>query len=171
VSIKKISLYLLLTLSFSNFTEAQSLLPECKGNNKNISSFSAKYFLKVRKWTKCQGTAISPKGDIYVGEFFDGKFHGQGIFKGQDGRKYVGEYKNHKKHGQGTYTYSNGDKYVGEWKKAKYSGYGTFFYSNGDKYIGKWKKGRRHGEGTLILVNTNKIKKGIWKNDKLIKQK
>ena len=33
------------------------------------------------------------------------------------GDKYVGEYKNGKRHGQGTYTYPIGDKYVGEWKK------------------------------------------------------
>ncbi len=30
--------------------------------------------------------------------------------------KYVGEFKDGKKHGQGTFTYANGDKYVGEFK-------------------------------------------------------
>ena len=33
-----------------------------------------------------------------------------------NGDKYVGEYKDGKQHGQGTYTYANGDKYVGEYK-------------------------------------------------------
>jgi len=36
-----------------------------------------------------------------------------------DGRKYVGEWKNGKKHGQGTYAFANGDKYVGEYKDGK----------------------------------------------------
>ena len=42
-----------------------------------------------------------------------------------NGEKYVGEYKDGKKHGQGTYTYGKGkwegDKYVGEFKDGKTS--------------------------------------------------
>ena len=33
--------------------------------------------------------------------------------------EYVGEYKDGKRHGQGTLTWSDGKKYVGEWKKGK----------------------------------------------------
>ena len=36
-----------------------------------------------------------------------------------NGDKYVGEYKDGKLHGQGTFTYANGDKWVGEWKDGK----------------------------------------------------
>ena len=81
---------------------SQSSLPECEGNDKNISSFSVEHFAKVRKWTNCQGTTVGPKGEKYVGEFSNGKFHGQGTFA-HAGRKYIGQYKNHKKHGQGTF--------------------------------------------------------------------
>jgi len=35
------------------------------------------------------------------------------------GTKYVGEWKNGKKHGQGTETWSSGWKYVGEWREGK----------------------------------------------------
>ena len=132
---------LVLFLIFSNITLAQSSLPECEGNDKNISKFSGKHFLMVKKWTNCQAIAIGPKGGKYVGEFYKGKFHGKGIFT-KDGRKYVGQYKNHKRHGQGTYTYANGDKYVGRWKKGLRHGKGIFTYANGKIEEGIWKKGK-----------------------------
>ena len=80
----------------SNISFSESSLPECEGNDKNISTFSVKYFMNYRKWTNCYGTAIGPNGEIYVGEFYKGKFHGNGMFK-HEGRKYVGQYKKHKK--------------------------------------------------------------------------
>ena len=172
---KKLSLSVFLVLMFCNITLAQSSLPECEGNNKNISEFSVKHFLMIKKWTNCQGTGIGPNGGKYVGEFYKGKFHGQGTFtkSGKKGtfRKYVGQYKNHKRHGQGTYIYANGDKYVGEWKNHKYFGQGTYIYANGDKYIGEWKKKKyntpdnslgRNGYGTYIYANGDKYVGG-WK--------
>ena len=42
--------------------------------------------------------------------------HGYGTFTYPDGKKYVGEWKNGKKHGQGTYTLANGTiSHSGEW--------------------------------------------------------
>ena len=55
----------------------------------------------------------------YVGEYKDGKKHGQGTYTSHVGTKYVGEWKNGKKHGQGTETWSSGWKYVGEWREGK----------------------------------------------------
>lgn len=43
-----------------------------------------------------------------------------------DGDNYVGEWLNGKRHGQGILTYANGDKYVGEWNDNKRNGQGTF---------------------------------------------
>ena len=166
---KKLSLYTFLVLIFCNTALTQSSLPECEGSDRNILEYSRKHFNKMRKWTNCHGTAMGPDGQKYVGEFSNGKFHGQGTFT-HAGRKYVGQYKNHKKHGQGTYKYANGDKYVGKWKKAKYDGQGTYTYANGDKYDGKWKKGSRHGQGIFTYAD-GKVEEGIWKSDKLIKLK
>ena len=166
---KKVSLYVFLALMICNLVLSQSLLPECEGNDKNISSFSAGHFNKIRKWTNCQGTTVGPKGGKYVGEFYKGKFHGHGTYT-HDGRKYVGQYQDHKRHGQGTYTYANGDKYIGEWKKHKYDGQGTYIYANGDKYVGAWKKGLRNGKGTFTQ-SSGKVEKGMWKKDKLVKSK
>ena len=147
LTMKKFLGILALGLLFSNSVQGESLLPKCEGNDEKISSFSVKHFRMVRKWTNCHGTAISPRGAKYVGEFYKGKFNGQGTFTGTDGRKYVGQYKNHKKHGKGTYTYANGDKYIGEWKK-----------------------GLRHGQGTFTHAS-GRVEDGIWKRNKLLKPK
>ena len=141
---KKLFLYSFLFVMFFNIALTQSSLPECEGNDNNILEFSIKHFKKIKRWTNCQGTTISLGGGKYVGEFYKGKFHGQGTFS-QDGRQYIGQYKDHKRHGLGTYTYANGDIYVGEWKK-----------------------GLRHGKGTFTHTN-GKIEDGIWKKDKLMK--
>ena len=167
---KKLPLYVFMILMFCNITLAQSSLPECEKNDKNISEFSVKHFLIVKKWTNCQGTGIGPKGGKYVGEFYKGKFHGQGIFT-KAGRKYIGQYKNHKRHGQGTYIYANGDKYVGGWIEHKYDGQGIYTYANGDTYVGEWKKNKynapdnqreRDGTGTFTYANGDTYV-GEWK--------
>ena len=55
--------------------------------------------------------------------------------------KYVGEYKDGKKHGQGTYTWSDGEKYVGEYKDGK-KWNGTMKEKDGtiDYKVVNWKK-------------------------------
>ena len=179
--IKQLARYLFLVLGsvlvIYNVAMSQSSLPECEGNNKNISTYSREHFNMMKKWTNCHGTAVGPKGQKYVGEFYNGEFHGQGIFS-HEGRKYVGQYKNHKRHGQGTYIYANGEKYIGGWRKHIYHGEGTYFYSNGDKYSGGWKKDKffepakrreQHGQGTLIKVDGT-IENGIRKKGKLVKR-
>ena len=81
-----------------------------------------------------------------MGEWKDGKKHGQGTFtygKGKwKGEKYVGEFKHGYRNGQGTYTWSDADKYVGEWKEGEKHGQGTFTYSRG-KYVGEFRKGKQ----------------------------
>ena len=166
---KKLFLYISLVLIICNIALAQSSLPECKGNDENISKFSIKHLNEMIKWRNCHGTAISPKGQKYIGEFYDGKFHGQGIFR-HEGREYVGQWKDGKKHGQGTYSFANGDRYVGEWKNNEYFGKGIYTYANGDKYVGEWKKGSRHGKGIFIHAN-GKVEEGIFKNNKFVKKK
>ena len=92
-----------LGLFVCGLVQAESSLPKCKG--------------KFNKWTNCYGTKESKKGHKYVGEFLNGKFHGQG-----------------------TYTYANGDKYVGEWEKGKKNGQGIFTFISGKIEEGVWKK-------------------------------
>jgi len=79
---------------------------------------------------------IWENGSRYVGEWKDGKKHGQGTYtsgKGEgEGDKYVGEFKGGFKNGHGKYIWSDGDEYVGEFKDDKPNGQGTYTWSNGE---------------------------------------
>jgi hypothetical protein len=88
-----------------------------------------------------------------------------GTYTYSSGEKYIGEWKNGKQHGQGTYTYSSGDKYVGEWKNAKRHGQGTYTYAVGEKYVGEYRDDKKHGQGTYTYAN-GQIQEGIWKDNK-----
>ena len=85
-------------------------------------------------------------GTKYMGEWKDGKKHGQGTFtygKGKwEGDKYVGEFKDGYRNGQGTYAWSNGNKYIGEWRDGKYHGQGTYTSIKGYKYVGEWRENK-----------------------------
>jgi hypothetical protein len=155
----------------------QSSLPECPGSPL-VGSIS-----DVAAWDGCEGThAFGPSskhaGQKYVGEFKDGKFHGQGTITfsaphKSAGEKYVGEYKDHKLHGQGTGTFSApnknaGEKYVGEHKDGKPHGQGTLTFSAPhkyavDKYVGEFKNGKLHGQGTYTKPD-GKVFEGIFEN-------
>ena len=87
------------------------------------------------KWDNCFSPASFPNGDKYVGEWKDGKYHGQGTYTYANGDEYVGEYKDGKYHGQGTLTFANGDEYVGGWKDNKVHGQGTYTFSDGERRI------------------------------------
>jgi len=108
-------------------------------------------------------------GTKYMGEWKDGKKHGQGTYtsgKGEgEGDKYVGEFKGGFKNGHGKYIWSNGDEYVGEFKDDKPNGQGTYTWSDGDKYVGEFKDGKKHGQGTWTSIKGYKYV-GEWRENK-----
>ena len=139
-------------------------------------------------WTGCLGTLTLADGDKYVGEFKDGKYHGQGTHIFPDGEKYVGEFKDGKYNGQGTLTYANGweydgefkdgsrngqgtltlpggRKYVGEFKDRKLNGQGTGTFADDSKYVGEYKDGERNGQGTFTFADDSKYV-GAYKDGK-----
>jgi hypothetical protein len=106
-------------------------------------------------------TVTYESGNVYTGEFKDGKKHGKGEYTYTNGDKYVGEFKEGKLHGQGTYTFASGAKYVGEFKDDKRHGQGTYTFADGAKYVGEYKDNKRHGQGMYINFNNVKFE-GIW---------
>jgi len=79
------------------------------------------------------------------------------LFTWENGSSYVGEWKDGKKHGQGTYTSHVGTKYVGEWKDGKKHGQGTETWSSGWKYVGEWREGKPwnitiYGKSGIIIL-------------------
>lgn len=108
----------------------QQRLPPCPGSYNRET------------WRNCVGELTYPSGRKYVGEFRDGKYHGQG-----------------------TYTSPDGQKYVGEFRDDKYNGQGTFTDAGGNKYVGEFRDGRRHGQGTLWWPDGTIHQSGTWKNE------
>lgn len=84
-----------------------------------------------------------PNGDRYIGDIYDDKLSGYGI-----------------------YTWANKDVYYGEWIDGNRTGHGTYYFCNGSIYIGEFLNGDLHGYGTYISAD-NVVVKGIWKNNQL----
>ena len=108
-------------------------------------------------------TKIYPNGEKYIGEFKNGKRHGQGTLEDSIWKKYVGEWKDDEFHGQGTFIFPESAKYVTELKDGEYHGQGMATMSFGT-YVGKFKDGKYHGKGTLTLPD-GRVLKGNWINN------
>ena len=85
---------------------------------------------------------------------------------------YVGEFKDDKYHGQGSYSFYDGDKYVGEYRDGKRSGQGTYYFLannpfKGDKYAGEFRDGKRNGQGIYSKADGRRFE-GIFENDEFI---
>jgi len=87
------------------------------------------------------GVQTFDNGDIYSGDFLDGKKHGHGVLKTQSNRIYDGSWENDLPHGFGINTFPNGKIYKGEYKKGRPFGEGQWIYSDGSTYTGKWING------------------------------
>ena len=104
-------------------------------------------------------TKIYPNGEKYIGEFKNGKRHGQGTLENSIWNKYVGEWKDDKRHGQGTFIDEGSSPffikstYVGEWINDKKNGYGIITFADGPIYDGEWKDDKENGKGTVTLQN------------------
>jgi hypothetical protein len=76
----------------------------------------------------------------YVGEFREGRAHGEGEFFYLAGdESYAGEWANGAKHGAGVYRYADGRIYDGEWVENKRAGWGVLKNTDGTvSYEGRW---------------------------------
>lgn len=64
---------------------------------------------------------------------------------------YVGEFKDDLFHGNGSFFYLDGGIYEGEWVAGKRCGWGKMEFADGSIYIGEWFNDNRHGQGELLL--------------------
>ena len=104
-------------------------------------------------------------GNVYKGEFVDGKRCGTGMMKYVNGGEYKGEWKDDIKHGKGTrMKYANGNVYKGEFVDGKRCGTGMMKYVNGHEYEGEFKDGHKNGKGT-ITMSSGDIYDGQWENN------
>ena len=115
-------------------------------------------------WVNCFGEARFPSGYAYVGDFRNGKPHGQGTMTYAGSNKYVGEWRDGRRDGEGTMWYPIGHKYVGEWRDNRRNGRGTMTYPDGRRYVGEWKDGKRNGQGIEYAQDGSILRSGVWKN-------
>lgn len=102
-----------------------------------------------------EGNCVSGKGTMlfystqkYIGEFTDGKRHGQGTLYLPLGRVLDGTWHNDEIV-EGTATFADGTRYTGTWEFGYRHGQGELVYPGGRKYSGEFHAGNRHGQGTM----------------------
>ncbi|CAK60192.1 unnamed protein product (macronuclear) [Paramecium tetraurelia] len=100
--------------------------------------------------TATNGEKVFKNGITYDGEVQYGIPHGKGQEKHENEIIYVGNYLDGKKHGQGSLHYQDGSSYEGEHQHGLVTGKGTFRYSDGTYYSGQLLNGVMHGKGILI---------------------
>eukprot|EP01032_Pedospumella_encystans_P039212 gene39212-biopygen17190 len=147
-------------------------------------------FRKGEIWNG-RGMLTLKSGDIYEGEFKDGKMHGQGKLTHPDGNAregefkegkfwngtgtltlksgdvYEGEFKEGIMRGQGKLTYPDGRTLEGEFKEGKiWNGSGKLTFKNGDFHEGEFKEGKMHGQGKVTRVDGG-VQEGEFKDGRL----
>lgn len=87
------------------------------------------------------GRLTHPNGDIYQGEWKDGKACGKGIFVDKKGMMYEGEWLDDKYHGKGREEWRyNKIVYTGDFVKGQKTGKGKFEF-DGNLYEGEFLEG------------------------------
>lgn len=135
--------------------------------------------LRESPWKDCEKVVVGDNdyGDVYLGEWSDGKQNGHGIYWFSNGDIYDGEWKDNKLHGKGLFRHANGDMFKGEHKNSLRDGHGTFSQPNEVEFEGEWKGGLKHGKGVFRWANgeldvcemeENMLMKGVrWSADRL----
>lgn len=115
-------------------------------------------------------------GDIYDGEWLNGKRHGKGTLKFADGGGYIGEFDENFFHGFGMLTVAKsqhpltkkwipGERYEGEFVQGRKHGKGIAKTRDGDCYDGFFVDGYYHGKGTCAYANGD-VYDGDWVHGK-----
>lgn len=115
-----------------------------------------------------KGKMIYDNGDVYEGEWFDGKENGYGIRyayfedEGELHKEYEGEWKDNKREGLGISYYEDGNKeYEGSWKNDNINGHGILYSVYGYKYYdGEFYESGFNGHGISFDEDGNKEYEG-----------
>ncbi len=115
-----------------------------------------------------EGTFYYANGDIYTGSWKMNRRHGKGSLKwAETGIEYSGQWKDDRPDGKGTLTYPDGAKYIGEFKDGCLEGQGTFTWADGSKYKGQWKECKKHGKGILYNPDGSIEHNGTWEDGEI----
>lgn len=96
----------------------------------------------------------------YKGAVRQGKYHGFGSlamhFTYSQG-EYVGEWYEGKRHGYGIERFNQGEVYEGYWELDLYHGHGEMVYEDASRFEGFYCRGKWHGEGVRTLETGDQI--------------
>ncbi len=117
-------------------------------------------------------TFKSTKGNKmhYVGQVKNKRANGYGVAILDTGSRYEGQWRENMRHGEGKFYWTDGESYEGSYVQDKRNGQGTYHWPNGEKYIGEWKDDKRSGHGEFYNEKGTIVTRGIWKDDKLVKE-
>jgi hypothetical protein len=104
--------------------------------------------------------------DILKGDFHEDKRQGRGTFHFANGNVFVGQFSNGVFEGEGRYTFEGGS-YEGEWRSGRYHGQGSLQFADGSSYRGHFNDGVADGEGEEISASGT-LRRGYWKNGRPI---
>lgn len=104
---------------------------------------------------KCSGSGVYYYyvNGRYEGDWVDGKYDGYGVETWARGSRYRGQYRQGLRHGYGVYRFYTGDMYAGEWSNGQSHGYGVQTCEDGSRYVGEFKWGVKHGFGYYHFRN------------------
>lgn len=152
--------------NYFNHSSKTKYVGEWKNNN--IEGYGSLHLqqgeFQTGYWNKNQFKAINETDACINGDCENG--WGSYIFA--DKSLYVGEFSDGKRHGQGTQVYRMGTKYKGTYVEGEREGFGTYYYINGNKYEGEWKR-QQKVEGKMFS-NGSVEYYGFWENNILVKK-
>jgi hypothetical protein len=97
-------------------------------------------FFSLGEWSEGrwhgQGTATFTNGDTYDGQYSFDQRHGKGIYSWNDGRVYSGGFVADRREGQGLYTWPDGAKFEGSFRDGQHDGEGEYLVSKKTIFLG-----------------------------------
>ncbi|CAD8115348.1 unnamed protein product [Paramecium sonneborni] len=101
---------------------------------------------------------------IYEGYWHNDKYHGNGRIIYENGNVYIGQFQEGQYDGEGFLknTDQNNIIYEGQWSKGIKNGFGREQMCDGQIYIGQFKQNERHGPGKLFNLRDQYIFEGEW---------
>lgn len=79
----------------------------------------------------------------YLGEFFEGRRHGNGEAVFRNGVRYDGQWEHGRWNGRGKLSFPDGSYYEGGFRNGEKNGRGTYRWPSGTSYEGEWKDNAR----------------------------
>lgn len=92
----------------------------------------------------------------------NGLAHGHGYATGQS--SYLGDFFEGRRHGNGEAVYADGARYDGQWQRGRWNGRGKLSFADGSSYEGEFREGLKHGLGTYRWPSGT-VYTGEWKDN------